>query len=248
MKQISIVIATFNAAHTLERCLQSIISQKQEEIELLVIDGESTDGTLAIIEQYREQIDFFLSESDSGLYDAWNKGIRAAHGKWIWFIGADDCLVPKAIANYLEFLRLHIEELPDIDLITAEETLVDNTGRKIKTMGKPFCWKEYRKLMLIAHGATLHKKQLYVDYGLYSLDFKICADYEFLFRKGFSIRSLHMPLSTLLFATGGASDGIGAFKESFHIRKQYGTVSTFINVVIFCRQILSRLKRSVFHQ
>lgn len=248
MKQISIVIATFNAGTTLERCLQSIISQKQEEIELLVIDGASTDSTLAIIRQYSEYIDVFISEPDQGLYDAWNKGIRAAHGQWIWFIGADDCLTPKAIANYLDFLHLHIAELPNIDLITAEETLVDYTGRKIKTMGKPFCWKEYRKLMLIAHGATLHKKQLYVDYGLYSLDFKICADYEFLFRKGFSIRSLHMPLSTLLFATGGASDGVKAFKESFRIRKQYRTVNTVINVAIFCRQILSQVKRFILHQ
>ena len=97
MKQISIIIATFNAAKTLERCLQSIISQKQQEVELLVIDGQSNDETLTILEQYREHIDVIISEPDRGLYDAWNKGIRKSQGAWMWFIGADDYILPQAV-------------------------------------------------------------------------------------------------------------------------------------------------------
>lgn len=245
MKQISIIIATFNAANTLERCLQSIISQKQKEIELLVIDGGSTDGTLTIIEQYREQIDFFLSESDRGLYDAWNKGIHVAQGEWMWFIGADDYILPYAISTYLSFLHNHSKELSNLDLITAEENLVDLTGRKIKTIGKPFCWNEYRKLMLIAHGVTLHHRNLYTHYGNYDLNFPICADYEFLFRKGANIRSLHIPQTMLSFAIGGASYSWQSYVESFRIKQKYRAVSWLTNVYLFMRQVLSKVLKDL---
>ena len=88
--KISIIIATFNAELRLSRCLDSIISQKTEEIELLIIDGGSVDGTLKLIDSYKGCIDFVLTEKDNGIYDAWNKGIRQAKGEWIMFLGADD--------------------------------------------------------------------------------------------------------------------------------------------------------------
>ena len=74
-KLISIIIATYNAGSTLESCLKSIIAQKNDLIELLIIDGKSSDNTLKIVNAYRNQIDIFISEKDKGIYDAWNKGI-----------------------------------------------------------------------------------------------------------------------------------------------------------------------------
>lgn len=245
MKQISIIIATFNAAKTLERCLQSIISQKQQEVELLVIDGQSNDETLTILEQYREHIDVIISEPDRGLYDAWNKGIRKSQGAWMWFIGADDYILPQAVSTYLNFIHEHSEELSGLDLITAEEELVDLTGRKIKTIGRPFRWEEYRKLMLIAHGATLHHRSLYTEFGDYDLNFPICADYEFLFRKGASIRSLHIPQTMLSFAIGGASYSWNSYIESFRIKQKYQAVSWLTNVYLFTRQVLAKILKDL---
>ncbi|MBP9970812.1 MAG: glycosyltransferase, partial [Paludibacteraceae bacterium] len=100
--KISIIIATYNASKTLNRCLDSIVSQKNSEVELIIIDGGSTDETLSVINSYSSDIDYVLSEKDNGLYDAWNKGIKAAKGDWIMFLGADDQLLSNALEKYIE--------------------------------------------------------------------------------------------------------------------------------------------------
>ena len=86
-KIISIIIATYNAEKTLKRCLNSIVSQKKDQLELLIIDGCSTDRTMDIVREFAESIDVIVSEVDKGIYDAWNKGIRLATGEWIMFLG-----------------------------------------------------------------------------------------------------------------------------------------------------------------
>lgn len=82
--EISIVIATFNAAKTLERCLQSIVPQLTDATELVIVDGGSEDETLSIIKKYEQYVAYTVSEPDKGIYDAWNKGVKVAHGEWIW--------------------------------------------------------------------------------------------------------------------------------------------------------------------
>lgn len=99
--EISIVIATFNAAKTLERCLQSIVPQLTDATELVIVDGGSEDETLSIIKKYEQYVAYTVSEPDKGIYDAWNKGVKVAHGEWIMFIGADDILLPNALTLYL---------------------------------------------------------------------------------------------------------------------------------------------------
>lgn len=103
--EISIVIATFNAAKTLERCLQSIVPQLTDATELVIVDGGSEDETLSIIKKYEQYVAYTVSEPDKGIYDAWNKGVKVAHGEWIMFIGADDILLPNALTLYLTKLK-----------------------------------------------------------------------------------------------------------------------------------------------
>ena len=110
-KLISIIIATYNAGSTLESCLKSIIAQKNDLIELLIIDGKSSDNTLKIVNAYRNQIDIFISEKDKGIYDAWNKGIVLANGQWIMFIGADDILYSDVLEGYIDFIRLNCQSI-----------------------------------------------------------------------------------------------------------------------------------------
>jgi glycosyltransferase involved in cell wall biosynthesis len=92
-KKVSVIIATYNAAGTLETCLQSIFSQKYYPIEIIVIDGASTDGTTNILEKYNQKITW-ISEPDGGIYYAMNKGLQYVTGNWIYFAGADDQLLP----------------------------------------------------------------------------------------------------------------------------------------------------------
>ena len=129
-KIISIIIATYNAAYTIERCLCSIISQKTDDIELIIIDGASKDQTIAIIEQYKDSIDVFFSEPDQGIYDAWNKGIKASNGEWIMFVGADDQLISGALSSYLSFLSDCSKE--NADIVTAKAVVIDDKGKEIE--------------------------------------------------------------------------------------------------------------------
>jgi glycosyltransferase involved in cell wall biosynthesis len=92
---ISIIIVTYNAAKTLQVCLNSIYRQKYPAIEIVVIDGKSSDGTTDIIQLNKERLGYWISEKDDGVYDAMNKGLRHITGDWVYFIGADDELLPE---------------------------------------------------------------------------------------------------------------------------------------------------------
>ena len=89
---ISIIIPVFNAGKTLQSTIESILGQCYKNIELIIVDGESVDNTKDIIAQYKKNIDIFICEKDNGIYDAMNKGIIAANGDWLLFLGGDDVL------------------------------------------------------------------------------------------------------------------------------------------------------------
>jgi glycosyltransferase involved in cell wall biosynthesis len=102
--KISIIIVTYNAAATLQACLESIYNQSYKKLEIIVIDGKSTDGTVEILQRNAAHLAFWKSEKDNGVYDAMNKGITYTTGDWVYFLGADDELLRgfSAIANELD--------------------------------------------------------------------------------------------------------------------------------------------------
>ncbi|MXV50014.1 glycosyltransferase [Pedobacter sp. HMF7647] len=91
---VSIIIATFNAEEHLENCLSSISEQKEKNIQLIIVDGGSSDQTLDIIKKWESTISAWTSERDNGIYDALNKGVALATGRWVYFLGSDDYLLP----------------------------------------------------------------------------------------------------------------------------------------------------------
>ncbi len=90
--KVSIIIVTYNAGLYLENCINSIISQQNKDYELLIFDGESNDNTISIIQKKQENISYWQSEKDKGIYDAMNKALEFVRGKWVFFLGADDLL------------------------------------------------------------------------------------------------------------------------------------------------------------
>ena len=90
--KISIIMAVLNGVNSVEACIQSIVNQTYQNIELIIMDGGSTDGTLDILRRYDDRITVWRSESDRGIYDAMNKGTRRATGDWGLFLGCDDTL------------------------------------------------------------------------------------------------------------------------------------------------------------
>ncbi len=91
---VSVVVVTYNAAAYLEQCIQSILQQSFKDIELLIFDGNSKDETVVVIQKYQEHIRYWQSEPDKGIYDAMNKSLSHINGKWVYFLGADDVLLP----------------------------------------------------------------------------------------------------------------------------------------------------------
>lgn len=96
---VSVIAATFNAEKNLEPCILSVLAQTYDNVELIIIDGGSTDGTLDILKRYDDRIDYWISEKDAGVYDALNKGIALARGEWLFFLGADDRLADEDVLN-----------------------------------------------------------------------------------------------------------------------------------------------------
>ena len=199
---ISIIIATYNSEKTLENTLNSILNQNYSEYELIIVDGNSNDNTLKIIEKFTSQIAYVLSEKDFGIYDAWNKGLKFARGQWICFIGSDDIFIDtNCLQLFSQFLvNVNIGEhrivYPSIKIFNK---IID----QFATVGEN--WNLARKLFFkfqnIPHVGMMHHKTLFIEYGKFDSRYKIAGDYEFLLRV---IRQKNVPLhySRILFIMG----------------------------------------------
>ena len=236
-KFLSIIIATFNAGKTLQRCLDSISLQKTEDIELIIIDGGSTDNTLSIIKKNYNIIDFWLSEPDNGIYDAWNKGINHVNGKWIQFIGSDDFVLPNALLQYIAFVKQ--SNTNGIDLITAKIRMVNKNGKYIRNYGSPFVWNKCRKYMISPHPSILHARSLFSEVGNYNISYKSAGDTELIYRKGKQLKTLFFSKEIIQFQIGGTSFSIKGLRESFKCRMEHKTVSKYMNWYIYIKGIIS---------
>lgn len=173
MYKISVIIPTYNADKTLSMTLNSLLNQN-ESFEVIVIDGKSRDNTLKILEEYTEKfkekkIDYiYISEKDSGIYDAMNKGIKKAKGKWLYFLGADDLVVHGAF----EKIGLKLKK---------EETIYYGDAYFFKQhrihLGKFSKFKITRAN--ICHQAIFYPKIIFSKVGYYNLNYKLWADYDF---------------------------------------------------------------------
>ena len=229
-KIISIIIATYNASKTLKRCLDSIISQKTDGIEILVIDGFSTDSTMKIVKSFGERIDYSISEKDKGIYDAWNKGVNVAHGDWIMFLGADDYLLDGSIKLYMNYLSNG--DYSNMDIISARCKYVKD-GRFIDIRGEKYDYKTFCRYMNISHGSTLHNRNLFVELGKFDLSYRICADYEFLLRKVLIAEFINSP--TFCMEAGGMSCSARGLVETYRLRRQHKTIPLSLNCYLFIK-------------
>ena len=174
--KLSIIISTLNIAKTLQRCLDSIAVQNYKNIELILIDGGSNDGTVEIIKNNSSIIANYISEKDNGIYDAWNKGVALAKGDWIYFIGGDDKLFEEStISKIIHRLKI----LPEETMIVYGSILATKSDGHSKTYGK--AWNEISEnmnsFMCIPHQGTFHSSKLVKKYGFDS-NLKIAGDYK----------------------------------------------------------------------
>lgn len=237
MKKISIIIATYNSEATLGKCLDSIVVQKGPDIELIIIDGNSQDATAAILQKYSPEIDHVLSEPDTGVYDAWNKGIALSTGQWVMFVGSDDILLPNSISKCLALVSDH--KYDSYDYVCGKNRYVSLDDVYLQDIGAEPIWNLFKKRMVAAHVASLHNKHnLFDKVGGYDLQYKICADYELLLRKGKELKYFYWTESIAQMAIGGMSFTYKAIFETFKIRKNRKTVPLFVNVICLVYDLL----------
>jgi glycosyltransferase involved in cell wall biosynthesis len=222
---ISIVVAVFNGAKTLQQCLDSIIQQSYQHKELIVIDGGSADATLDLIKANQEYISYYISEPDKGIYDAWNKALKKMNGEWVTFLGADDVFLPDALHEYVDYIVAHENET--FEYISSRVNLVKG-NKHIRTIGNPWSWHTFRRYMNVAHVGSLHSKKLYETYGTYDINYKICADYEFLLRPKASLKAGFLNQPTVNMNIGGASDSKAALVEAERAKVMGGSRNKLI--------------------
>lgn len=223
---VSIIVATYNAQNYLEATIKSIVNQQYDDYELIIIDGGSNDATLDIIKQYTTQISVSISEVDKGIYDAWNKGIKASKGEWICFLGAGDLLSPNALSEYKKIIQNYQGANP-LEYISGKITLINKNNKPLRTIGKAWNWKAFKNYMCVAHVASLHSRNLYEKYGLYNLEYKITGDYEFLLRAGKDLNAAFCNTVVVKMLVDGASSTFKSVIEQRNSKVSSKSVSAF---------------------
>jgi glycosyltransferase involved in cell wall biosynthesis len=200
--KITVITAVYNCHKFIERAILSVLNQSYDNIEFIIIDGGSSDGTVDIIKKYETNINFWLSAKDNGIYDAWNKGILNSSGKWISFLGADDMYYPNAIENYV----LMINKNNNLQYISSKVRLISKAGEHLQTVGAAWSWPNFKKNMNIAHVGSLHNRSMFNEKGLFNQNFKIAGDYEFLLRFNSALRAMYLNNVTVEMMDGGISN------------------------------------------
>jgi len=220
--KISILMATWNCSPLLATFFRSLEEQSQGDWELLILDNCSSDGTAELVRQYQaahpDQLIRFSSQADSGIYDAWNRGIEMARGAYLCFIGADDTFVSsESLQNLLDLTRSSAE------LITCRNSYYSSHGRFLRDWGSSWHWRRMRESMNIAHPGMLVRRDLFARFGLFDSSFKICGDYEWFLRLTSVVSSAHSQISILKIVQSGVSHSkIGAvYAETFRAQVRH---------------------------
>lgn len=175
-KLISVITVVFNGERYIQDCIDSVYMQKnRSEIEHIIIDGGSTDNTIDIIKNNAIKVDYYLTEEDSGIYDAMNKGLTFATGKYVCFLNSDDMYTNDALL----IVSSHLSNCKP-DVLCGRVLMVNATNLEVNEARKV----SSRKLFLdmtLNHPACFFERTLHLKYK-YSLEYKIASDYELLTR------------------------------------------------------------------
>ncbi len=207
MLKISIITVTYNSAATLEQTLRSVMEQTCKNVEHIVVDGGSTDGTLAIIEKYKTGISKVISEKDNGLYDALNKGIDLCTGDVVGILHSDDFYIHnRVLESYAALFSQSNCDAAYSDLYYVDKSNTDKIIRKWKS-GR-YTPGAFINGWMPPHPTFFVKRELYQQFGKFNLQFKSAADYELMLRfiHKHNIKLAYLPEYTVKMRVGGKSN------------------------------------------
>ena len=188
--KISIITSVFNGEDYIAQTIKSVLEQTYHDFEYIIIDGNSTDDTISIVRSFEEQFNSkkinykWVSESDTGIYNAWNKALKVISGDWVVFIGADDYFINNKVLNNMIPFLLEAQShkinyvYGQINHVSKSEKFIEMSGKPWHLQKERFCYS-----MNIGHSGAFHSKNLFKEHGMFNETFKITGDYEFLLRE-----------------------------------------------------------------
>lgn len=215
---VSIITVVFNGEKYLEQTILSVLNQTYSNIEYIVIDGGSSDSTLDIINKYTDKIDYWISESDKGIYDAMNKGISLATGQLIGIINSDDWYELDAVEEIVKAYRDNSTVIYGLMRHIVEEKPIEVYAPYPSSIANK----------MIPHPTCFVPKYVYDMYGTFDLSYRSCADYHFilrLYKEKVSFLLLEKVIANFRF--GGFSFNVKSLKESFNMRYKLGYISNY---------------------
>lgn len=223
MKELTIITVCYNSVNTIARCIDSIATQMDCNVEYIIIDGASNDGTLDIIKDKAKQYPIrYYSEPDNGIYHAMNKGAKRAEGKWLWFVNSDDYIHNNIVRQIIEYI--HKADI-EFDCIYGNIEFVKlYKGIEFIKKGIPEVSQNMLVNDTIFHPSFLCRIEIYLQEGGFNESYKTAADWDFIIRlyiKGCSFS--YYPHVMTTFYTGGTSSNSHVV-EKFNIRKQYNSL------------------------
>jgi glycosyltransferase involved in cell wall biosynthesis len=231
-QKISIITVVYNGEKHIGLTIESVLKQSYSAIEYIIVDGKSTDGTLKVIKEFHG-IHKLISEPDKGLYDAMNKGLKAATGDYVWFLNSGDQVYN---TDTVEKMVDGMEGIPDI--IYGGTMIIDEAQNEVgdRRLSPPaqLTWKSFRQGMVVCHQSIVVKRELAPEYNL---EYRLSADIDWAIRaskKAALIHNSHLVLSRFL--EGGLTDhNIKAgLKERFRIMTRfYGLIPTVLRHFLF---------------
>lgn len=224
---ISIIIVTYNAAAYVQQCINSIAAQSFQNYELLIFDGNSTDNTVALLQQNNNNITYWQSEPDKGIYDAMNKALQKASAHWFYFLGIDDILLPgfSEMATKLQYKQT----IYTGNCITDKGVLLDGkfTAYRLTKMN-------------ISHQVIFYPRQVFQKYN-YQLPYKVYADYVLNLQcwgdRNFKIQ--YYPITLAVYCTGGFSSFL---EDELFKKEKDDLIKKYLSPYVYLRYLIKKWK------
>lgn len=225
--KITIITVVFNGAETLEQTILSVVKQTYKNIEYIIIDGGSTDGSIDIIKKYQDQISYWISELDNGIYDAMNKGVDLATGDYIYFLGADDFLCTKNTIDDIAKILTY----DSVDLLSGPVWNVHETTCLQISAFKPLTLQGIYYGMRIPHQGMFLKTDLMKKYH-FNYKYKIVADFDLCLNLFFNEKIIikYIDSKVAFYSEGGISSVniMNRIEEDAMIMRKYGIPEKYI--------------------
>lgn len=237
---ITVITVVRNGEAFIDDCISSVVSQNIKNLEYILIDGASTDQTMDKVKRWGDAITMVISEPDKGLYDAMNKGLHLANGRYIHFLNSDDAyLYPDTLQRLLPKL--------DENMINYGALIYKERNGMLRRLGAPFSLALELKESHIPQPTLFVSKKVYQEIGDFNLNYPITADYDMVLRlvKRFPVRFVDQPIT--LMRAGGLSDihMKKTFKEAYKVSVSHGRNNCLAYLTYMKRLTLGKISRKI---